>query len=228
MAIKIGVLLSGCGVYDGSEIHEATLTILALDKLGAEIVFIAPSKQVEVVDHTKSQPVSEKRNTLVESARIARGNVVDAARARAKELDGLIMPGGMGAVKNLSNFNTRGVGAVVDPSVGKLIAGLTDLKKPIGAICIAPGTLAAALRDIDVMKVRMTIGNDPATAAKINEIGQIHVDCAVDDVVVDEERRIVTTPAYMLGKSIKEIQPGIDKLVAKVFEMAQQKVEQPA
>ena len=220
MAKKIGVLLSGCGVQDGSEIHEATLTLLELDKLGAEIICIAPSKQAEVVDHAKGQPVPERRNTLIESARISRGQIVDAARARAKELDGLIMPGGMGAAKNLSNFVLRGSGCTVDTSVGKLIAGLCDLKRPIGAMCIAPVTLAAALRDIDVLGVKVTVGNDPDTAAKINEMGQVHVDCPVDEVVVDEEHKIVTTPAYMLASSIKEVQPGIAKLVRTVFDMA--------
>lgn len=221
MAKKIGVLLSGCGVQDGSEIHEATLVLLALDKLGAEIICIAPNKQAEVVDHTKGQPVSEKRNTMVESARISRGQILDAARARSKDLDGLIMPGGMGAAKNLSNFYLRGSNCTVDPSVGKLIAGLADLKKPIGAICIAPATLAAALRDIGVSGVKMTIGNDPATAQKIQEMGHVHVECPVDDCVVDEEHKIVTTPAYMLGKSIKEIEPGIEKLVKTVFDLAE-------
>lgn len=220
MAKKIGVLLSGCGVQDGSEIHEATLTLLELDKLGAEIICIAPSKQAEVVDHVKGQPVPDKRNTLIESARISRGQIVDAARARAKELDALIIPGGMGAAKNLSSFAMRGSGCTVDPSVGKLIAGLSDLKRPIGAICIAPATLAAALRDIDVSGVRMTIGNDPDTAAKINEMGQVHVDCPLDDIVVDEEHKVVTTPAYMLGTSIKEVHPGLAKLVKTVFDMA--------
>jgi len=220
MAKRIGVLLSGCGVQDGSEIHEATLTLLALDRLGAVIVPIAPSKLAEVVDHAKGQPVPEKRNTLIESARISRGDITDCARARAKELDGLIMPGGAGAAKNLSNFVLRGAGCTVDPSVGKLIAGMSDLKRPIGAMCIAPATLAAALRDIDVTGVRMTIGNDPATARKIEELGQIHVECAVDDCVIDEDHKIVTTPAYMLAGSIKELVPGIEKLVKAVYDMA--------
>ncbi len=222
MAKKIGVLLSGCGVQDGSEIHEATLTMLALDKLGAEIVPIAVSKQAEVVDHAKGQPVPEKRNVLTESARISRGRISDAARVRARELDGLIMPGGMGAARNLSNFGLRGSGCTVDPSVGKLIAGLTDDKKPIGAMCIAPAVLAAALRDIDISGVKMTIGNDAGTAGKIEAMGQIHVECSVDDCVVDEEHKIVTTPAYMLGESIKDIQPGIEKLVRAVFDLAQE------
>jgi enhancing lycopene biosynthesis protein 2 len=222
MPKKIGVLLSGCGVQDGSEIHEAILTLLALDKLGAEIICIAPSKLSEVVDHTKGQPVSEKRNVLIESSRISRGVITDAARARSKELDALIIPGGSGATKNLSNFATKGAGCVVEVPVGKLIAGLVDLKRPIGAICIAPATLAAALRDINVMKVKLTVGNDAGVAKKIEEMGQVHVECPVDDIVIDEEHNIVSTPAYMLGKSIKEVQPGIDKLVQTVFNLAQE------
>jgi enhancing lycopene biosynthesis protein 2 len=220
MAKKIGVLLSGCGVQDGSEIHEATLTLLELDKLGAEVVPIAVSKQASVVDHAKGQGIPEKRNSMTESARITRGQINDAARVRSKELDALIIPGGYGAVTVLSNFAMKGKLCNVDPSAGKLIAGLVDDNKPVGAICIAPATLAATLRDIAVEGVKLTIGNDPATAAKIEEMGQVHVNCAVDDIVVDEEHKIVTTPAYMLAQSIKEIQPGIEKLVRKVYEMA--------
>jgi enhancing lycopene biosynthesis protein 2 len=223
MAKRIGVLLSGCGVHDGAEIHEATLTILALDKLGAEIVYIAPSVEFEVVDHAKGQAIPEKRNAMVEAARISRGNIVDAARARAKDLDALIMPGGMGAAKNLSSFAVKGCDCAIEPSVGKIIAGLADLGRPIGAICIAPATLAAGLRDIGISGVRMTVGNDPSTAAKIEEMGQVHVNCAVDDCVIDEEHHIVTTPAYMLAESIKEIQPGIDKLVRTIYDLAEER-----
>jgi len=220
MGKKIGVLLSGCGVQDGSEIHEATLTLLALDNLGAEIIPIAVNKQGEVFDHSKGQPVPEKRNTLIESARITRGEITDAARARVSEIDALIIPGGTGATRNLSNYGLRGAGCTVDPSVGKLIAGLSDAKKPIGAICIAPVTVAAALRDIAVDGVKMTIGNDETAAKNIVEMEQVHVECAVDDIVVDEEHKVVTTPAYMLGESIKDIKAGIDKLVKTVYEMA--------
>jgi len=221
MAKRIGVLLSGCGVHDGSEIHEATLTILELDKLGAEIVYIAPNKLAEVVDHTKGQPVSEKRNTMTEASRISRGQIMDAARARSKELSGLIIPGGMGAAKNLCNYAIRGSGCTVDTSVGKLLAGLHDLKRPMAALCIAPVVLAAALRDIGVSGVRMTIGNDPSHAKKIEEMGHVHVECSVDDCVIDEEHKIITSPAYMLAKSIKELQPGIQKLVKATFDMAE-------
>jgi len=220
MSKKIGVLLSGCGVKDGSEIHEAVLTLLSLDQLDAEVVCIGVNKKVDVVDHSKDQPVPEKRNAMIEAARIARGEIADAARVRAGELDALIIPGGFGAVSVLSNYAMKGTLGNVDPNAGKLIAGMVDAKKPVGAICIAPATLACALRDVGYEKVKLTVGNDPDTAAKINEMEQEHVECPVDDIVVDEEHKIVTTPAYMLGKSVKEIQPGIDKLVRKVFDLA--------
>lgn len=220
MGKKIGVLLSGCGVKDGSEIHESVLVFLALDKLGAEIVPIAPSKLGLVVDHSKDQEVPEKRNAMVEAARISRGNITDSARARANELDGLIIPGGTGAISNLSNISLRGAGCTVDPSVGKLITGFIDKKKPVGAICIAPQTLAATLRDIAVEGVKLTIGNDEASAKIIEELEQTHVECTPDEIVFDEEHNIITTPAYMLGQSIKEIEPGITKLVNKVYELA--------
>jgi enhancing lycopene biosynthesis protein 2 len=220
MAKRIGVLLSGCGVKDGSEIHEATLTLLELDKLGAQIVPIGVNKKCDVVDHSKDQQVPEKRNAMVEAARISRGEISDAVRVRSSEIDGLIIPGGIGAATNLSNFATKGSLCNVDPGVGKLIAGMMDANKPIGAICIAPATLAGALRDIGIEGVKLTIGNDPVTAAKIEEMDQVHVDCPVDDCVVDEEHKIVTTPAYMLGETIKDIVPGIQKLVKTVFDMA--------
>ncbi len=220
MAKKIGVLYSGCGVMDGSEIHESTLALLELDKLGAEVVHIAVNKQADVVDHYKDSSVPEKRNTMIESARISRGEITDAARARAGELDALIIPGGQGSVKNLSNFQLRGSSCIVDPSVGKLITGMVDKGKPIGAICIAPATVAAAMRDIDVTGVKFTIGNDPKSAASIEEMEQVHVECAVDEIVVDDEHKIVSTPAYMLGQSIKDVQPGINKLVNKIYDLA--------
>jgi len=204
------------GAGPGELSYPRGLFIMPDGRLGV----IAPSKQGEVVDHVKGQPVPEKRNVMIESARITRGDMTDAARIRAGDIDALIIPGGMGAAMNLSNFVRRGSGCTVDPTIGNLIARLNDAKKPIGAMCIAPATLAAALRDIDVTGVKMTIGNDPETAAKIEEMEQVHVECPVDDCVIDEEHKIVTTPAYMLGESIKDIQAGIDKLVKIIFDMA--------
>jgi len=215
---KIGVLLSGCGVFDGSEIHEAVLTLLALDRAGAEIVCLAPNvEQAHVIDHLTQKETGEKRNVLVESARIARGEVKDLKDVKAADLDGLTIPGGFGAAKNLSDFAFKGQDATVLPDVQRLLSEMVAAGKPVGAICIAPATLTKALSD---KKPEVTIGNDSGTAATIEAMGGKHKTCTVDMIHVDEANRIVSTPAYMLGPSIKNVAEGIEKLVAKVLELA--------
>ncbi len=214
---KIGVLLSGCGVFDGSEIHEAVLTLLALDRAGAEIVCLAPNvEQAHVIDHLTQKETGEKRNVLVESARIARGEVKDLKDVRAADLDGLTIPGGFGAAKNLSDFAFKGQDATVLPDVQRLLSEMVAAGKPVGAICIAPATLTRALSD---KKPEVTIGSDQGTAAAIEAMGGTHKTCSVDMIHVDEANKIVSTPAYMLGPSIKNVAEGIEKLVAKVLEL---------
>ncbi len=215
---KIGVVLSGCGVYDGSEIHEAVLTLLALDRAGAEAVCAAPDmEQLHVIDHITGETMDEKRNVLVESARIARGNIKDLKSLSASELDGLILPGGFGAAKNLSDFALKGADAAVHPEVKRILNEMADAGKPIGAICIAPATLTKAMAE---RKPEVTIGNDIGTAAAIEKMGGCHRECPVEDIYVDTKNMVVTTPAYMLAPGIKEAAVGIEKLVNKVVEMA--------
>ncbi len=217
MSKKIGVLLSGCGVFDGSEIHEAVLTLLFLDQAGATIRCMAPDmEQLHVIDHLSQQTVAEKRNVLVESARIARGEIEDVASVKGGDIDALIIPGGFGAAKNLSDFAVNGPSATVHPQVKRLLGEMVQLEKPVGAICIAPATLVCALSD---RKPRVTIGNDVGTAAAIGTMGGTHKDCKVSDICVDDNNRIVTTPAYMLGPGIKDVAVGIEKLVSKVLSM---------
>jgi enhancing lycopene biosynthesis protein 2 len=218
MAKTIGVLLSGCGVFDGSEIHESVLTLLAIDRQGADAKCMAPDvDQLHVIDHHTQQESDEKRNVLVESARIARGNISDLAVIRIEELDALIIPGGFGAAKNLSDFTVRGPEATVLPDVERLVRGMLDAGKPVGAICIAPATLTRAAAD---RSPQVTIGNDPGTAGAIETMGGKHIECSVDMIHVDEANRIVSTPAYMLGPGIKDVAVGIEKLVHRVLEMA--------
>ena len=217
MSKKVGVLLSGCGVFDGSEIHEAVLTLLALDKAGAETVCMAPDMdQLHVINHLTQEQTKEKRNVLVESARIARGKIKNLKDVKASNLDALILPGGMGAAKNLSTFATQGSDAQVNPEVKRLLNEMVSAGKPIGAICIAPATLTKALSD---KKPQVTIGNDLNTAQAIEKMGGGHSNCSVDMIHVDENNNIVTTPAYMLGPGIKDIAVGIEKLVNKVVSM---------
>ena len=215
---RIGVLLSGCGVYDGSEIHEAVITLLALDRANSEAICMAPDiDQFDVVNHLTGKPSSEKRNVLIESARIARGNIKDIKTVTADDIDGLIIPGGFGAAKNLSNFAVKGTDARVNDQTGRLLNEMIAAGKPVGAICIAPATVARA---IAAVQPEVTIGNDTGTAAAIEAMGAVHKVCTVDMIHVDEAHKIVTTPAYMLGPGIKEVAAGIEKLVAKVLELA--------
>ncbi len=219
MAKKIGVILSGCGVYDGSEIHEAVLTLLALDKRGAEMVICAPNvPQMHVVNHLTGEVAEgETRNVLVESARIARGNIRDIAEVKGDELDGLIIPGGFGAAKNLCDFAVKGPDCSVHPEVERLVREVHAQGKPVAAVCIAPALLA---RILGSESPALTIGNDAETAAALEKMGAKHLSCPVTDRVVDEEKKLITTPAYMLAQGIAEAAEGIDKTVATLLEMA--------
>ena len=215
---KVGVLLSGCGFLDGAEIHESVLTLLALDRAGAEIICMAPNiDQYHVINHLTQEVTDEKRNVLVESARIARGEIKDLKDVAASDLDALILPGGFGAAKNLSDFAIKGTDATVNSEVQRILEEMVAEKKPVGAICIAPATLTRALSDINP---EVTIGTDQATAAAIETMGGQHKTCTVDLIHADENNRIVTTPAYMLGPGIKDVAEGIQKLVDKVVELA--------
>jgi len=212
---KVGVLLCGCGMYDGSEVHEATLTLFFLDRAGAEIVCMAPDiGQAEVVNHISGQATGEKRQVLLEAARIARGDIRDIKQVRASELDALILPGGLGAAKNLCDFALKGADCTVNPEVAGLIREMHQAGKPIGFICIAPAIAAK------VLGAKVTIGTDRATAAAVERMGGSHVMCQVDQIAVDEEKKVVSTPAYMLGPTISKVALGIEKLVAKVLELA--------
>lgn len=217
---KIGVVLSGCGVNDGAEIQEAVLTLLALDRLDQEITCMAPTGDLKEIDHLKGEETGQTRDILVESARIARGEIADLATIKAEDLDAIVFPGGFGAAKNLSDFAYKGPEASVRDEVKKLVLDMHEAKKPIGAICISPAVMACAFKDSG-HQITVTIGNDEGTAMAIESFGAKHQNCPVDDIVVDEENNMISTPAYMLGPSIAQVAKGIDKLVAKVVEMCQ-------
>jgi enhancing lycopene biosynthesis protein 2 len=214
---KIGLLLSGCGQLDGSEIHESVLTILALNKAGAEITFMSPDIQLDTINHFTKESTNKQRNVLVEASRISRGKMEDIKNIKSDDIDALILPGGAGPIKNLSNFAQKGADADVHPQVKRLLVEMNDKDKPIGAICIAPVVTAKALAH---KNITVTIGNDLATASAIESMGCKHVDCPVDDIVTDQANKIVTTPAYMLGPGIKDVAAGIEKLVNKIVSMA--------
>jgi enhancing lycopene biosynthesis protein 2 len=218
MATRVGVVLSGCGFKDGAEIHESVLTLLALDRAGCDIRCFAPDRpQADVVDHRTDRTTGESRNVLTESARIARGDIRPLGEARAEDLDAVILPGGFGAAKNLSDFATKGSDCTVLPDLERLLTAMHAAGKPIGAICIAPVIVAKALGD---RGPTLTIGTDAGTAGAVEACGAKHEDCAVDAFVVDRENRIVTSPAYMLGPSIRLVAAGIERCVAAVLELA--------
>jgi enhancing lycopene biosynthesis protein 2 len=216
---RVGVVLSGCGYLDGAEIQEAVCTLLALDKRKAALVAMAPDvEQLHVVDHVKSAPVDGAgRNVLAEASRIVRGRIKDLAAVSAGDLDALIFVGGFGAAKNLCSFAVEGKGMKVVPQVERLVRETRAAGKPMGFICIAP-VIAAKVLGAD--GVTVTIGNDPGTAEAIASWGAKHVDRRVDDIAVDEKLKIVSTPAYMLGPWIADVNAGIDKLVQAVMDRA--------
>ncbi len=216
MSKKVAVILSGCGVYDGAEIHESVITLLRLDQRGAQVQCFAPNiAQLHVINHLNGEEMPESRNVLVESARIARGDVKDLREADVEDFDALIVPGGFGAAKNLSNFAIEGAGCTVQPQVLALAEAFAEAGKPVGLICISPA-LAAKIYGPGVT---CTIGNDADTAAAMNKMGATHEDCAVTDIIEDKARKLVTTPAYMLAQTISEAASGINKLVDRVLEL---------
>ena len=216
MSKKIAVILSGCGVYDGAEIHESVITLLRLDQRGAQVQCFAPTiAQLHVINHLSGEEMPESRNVLVESARIARGNIKDIREASVDDFDALIVPGGFGAAKNLSNFAVEGAACSVQPDVLALTEAFAEAGKPVGLICISPA-LAAKIYGPGVT---CTIGNDAETAAAMNKMGATHADCAVGDIVEDKARKLVSTPAYMLAQTISEAASGINKLVDRVLEL---------
>jgi enhancing lycopene biosynthesis protein 2 len=215
---KIGVLLAGCGVKDGSEIHEATLTLYFIDKHGAESVCMAPNKDLyDVVNHITEKPMPEKRNALVEAARIARGNIRDVKTVRVDDIDAIIVPGGFGAAKNLCTFAMDGPDCRADEDVARLLREMHRQKKPIGALCIAPALIARLFgKDYSV---EITVGTDAGTASALEKMGARHKKAQVNEIVVDEKNRVVTTPCYMLAPGIKEVGEGAEKVVVKILEM---------
>jgi len=219
MSPRVGVLLSGCGVYDGSEIQEAVLTLLALDRRGVEALVCAPDVvQKDVIDHrTGEVDPGEIRNVLEEAARISRGHIRDVALVRSEEIDGLILPGGFGVSKNLSDFATKGAECIVHPEAARLVRAVHEHGKPIAALCIAPVVLARVLGAEEPI---LTIGDHPATADALEAMGATHVRCPATEVVVDRELKLVTSPAYMLARRITEVAESVENAVSELLKLA--------
>ncbi len=213
---KIAVVLAGNGVYDGAEIHEATLTLLAIAQQGAEYQCFAPDiKQAHVVNHLTGEEMLESRNVLVEAARIARGNIKALSEYKAEDYDAIIFPGGFGAAKNLCTFAFDGPDCSVDPVVEQSILTTVEAQKPIGALCISPALIAKVLSNVEV-----TIGSDQGTAAAIEKLGATHRKTTHGEIVVDNKLKVVTTPCYMLDATIVQIAEGASNVVRKILELA--------
>lgn len=211
------VLLSGCGVYDGSEIHETVCALMALEKFKVKYQCVAPDMdQHHVINHLTGEVMPEKRNVLVEAARIARGNIKSLSEVKVEDFAGLIVPGGFGAAKNLGDFAFKGKDMSVEPSVLKFCQAFAKAEKPAGYICIAPTLIS----HIYGPGVRVTIGKDPETAAAMVAMGNEHRECDVNECMADPFNKVVTTPAYMLAKNITEAQAGIEKCVEQVIKWA--------
>lgn len=218
MSKRVAVVLSGCGVYDGAEIYETTLTLLRLSQQDAQVQCFAPDmEQLHVVNHLTGDVMpNEKRNVLVEAARLARGDIKPVTQAKVNDFDALIVPGGFGAAKNLSNFASAGAALAVQQDFLAFAQAMHAAGKPIGMICIAPAMAAA----IFGAGVKTTIGNDADTVAAVNGTGAVHCECGVDAICVDHDKKLVTTPAYMLAQSIVEANAGISKLVDQVLALS--------
>ena len=201
---------------DGAEIQESVLTLYFLDRAGIGVSCFAPDRpQMHVMNHLTGETTDERRNVLVESARIVRGSVQDLANASMKAFDALVLPGGFGVAKNLSDFAVKGPAATVAPELVRVIGEAVEAKKPIVAICIAPAILAAALSKLGAA-ARVTIGDDAATAQAIESLGSIHQVCPVEEAVVDERHRIVSAPAYMMKAGPLGVGKGIEAAIGKL------------
>jgi len=211
---KIAVVLSGNGVYDGSEIHEATLTLLSIARQGATYELFAPDiNQAHVINHLTGEEMPETRNVLVESARIARGKIANLKAYKASQFDALVFPGGFGAAKNLCNFAFEGPNCTVNKDVEEAIRETVEAGKPIGALCIAPAVITRILKDVNV-----TIGNDSGTAGAIEKMGGTHTNATHGEVVFDPKYKIYTTPCYMLEASIDQIADGTDNIIQAILQ----------
>lgn len=218
---RVGVVLAGCGHFDGAEIREAIFALLALDEHHAHAVCMAPNiDQMHVVDHITGQ-TGGARNVLTESARVARGDIRDLASVQAEELDALIFPGGFGVAKNLCDFAVKGAECTVNPEVSRLVREMYAAGKPLGFACIAPALAAAIFREAGVKGVQLTLGDEDKGAARgLEALGAVHLSCPATEARVDAAHRVVSTPAYMYSAPrISEVRRGVSEMVGRVLGM---------
>ncbi|MDX9930561.1 MAG: isoprenoid biosynthesis glyoxalase ElbB [Bacteroidales bacterium] len=213
--MKFAVVLAGCGVYDGAEIHEATMTMLAIDRNGGEYEIFAPNiKQLHVINHLTGEVMDESRNVLVEAARIARGRIRALSEYKQADFEGLIFPGGFGVAKNLCSYAVDGTDMRIDKVVGRAVLETHAAGKPIGALCISPVMIAALIPGAEI-----TLGSDDKYDAEVASLGGRNRTTANRQVVTDKKNRIVTTPCYMNDATIADIAEGADMLVKELIRM---------
>jgi enhancing lycopene biosynthesis protein 2 len=212
---KFAVILAGSGVFDGAEIHEATLTLLAIKKLGADYEILAPDMlQHHVINHLTGKEMPEKRNVLVESARIARRKIKPLNQFRADAFDAIILPGGFGVAKNLCSWASEGDNCKINPDVEKALKEMHKAGKPIGAMCIAPIIIGKLFPGTNV-----TTGDDNASAGFIQKMGSDYTKTTHGEVIIDKSRKIFTTPCYMLDADIVQIAEGTENIVKEMLKV---------
>jgi len=225
--MKIGVLLSGNGVFDGSEIQEAVFTLLAIDEKNAEAICMAPDiDQHHVLNHMNGEEMPEKRNVLIESARIARGNIRDLAKVSADDLDALVIPGGFGAAKNLTKWAFQGPDGDINPDVKRIINEMVLNNKPVCGLCMGPTVIAKALEESGI-KPGLTVGNTSqpspyeidAISSGMEKTGATAHMKSIDEIMVDEKNKIVTAPCYMMEASIRQVRDNIKMAVSQTISM---------
>jgi len=220
----VAVILSGCGYLDGAEVRESVITLLELDKAGAEVRIFAPDiDQHHVVNHISGEETNESRNVLVESARIARGQIEELSQLNPAEFDALVIPGGFGVAKNLADLAFKGPEATVLPAFKQVIMGFLEQQKPIGAMCISPAVLVAAVKD--EYQPRVTIGEDQDTANAIETMGGSHEICPSNQSVWDAKHRIASCSAYMREDSLADIAEGIAQCVKRTLQAVKEQAK---
>lgn len=218
---KVAVLLNGCGHRDGSEIHEAVLTLLAIEEEGADWEAVALNlDQAAVLNHLDGtvDRAGSSRNMLKESARIARGRIKNLLDVNPNEYAALIIPGGNGTAANLCNFATAGKDMVVQKDVAQLLRSFHASGRPIGAICISPMLIASVFGKSGV-KITLGETEGPAPEAAAHMGARLRR-CGAKECVIDPELKIVTTPAYMLNAGVADIAQGIRQLTKDVLKLA--------
>ena len=215
--MKIAVLLSGCGVFDGAEIQEAVCTLLSIKSRGHEFqCFSMDKKQFHVINHFAGEPAAEERNCLVESARISRGEILELCEYKAEDYDALVIPGGFGVAKNFFTYAIDGIDCKVDERIESAILQTYSAKKPIGAVCISPVLLVKIFQKKNI-PITVTVGEDSDLVAAVAKMGAIHKDCPVDSYIYDEQHKIITAPAYTSAKNVFDVYQSTEALITGIL-----------